>query len=860
MIRDFFESRSERKRPSGRSVRISSKDLGASDRDSLKHCREQGCEGCPLFSEDLKHPKLKPTGRKRPEIYILGEAPGADEDRKGRQFVGDSGKLIREVLDSVGLRSLRWDNTCRCRPPKNRTPTREEMERCRLPVMRSINRAKPKVLLAVGSVALMWSLGESSILQWRGRRAPVTIGSHTCWVYPILHPAFVKRATSQRDFEGSNDWKLVFHNDLNRLSLDLSDGLESPEMIQVPDLDRDVHYATDRNSLKQFFFQLKKWARGRIRAGVDIETIGLRPYSGDPVQRFMSFSVSDWTTTWSVPISHPEAPWIMPVRAKILRAIRDFLAGPNKKIAHNTAFELEWFNALWPDVSFPRNCWEDTQQQSYCLDERRGVHDLDTCCLENLGIRLKDVVPLSKDDKLDMSRVPLQTLLRYNAFDSKVLQKLFVSQERRLHRSGLTAVYQRQVRRTQTLVSAQRVGLLVNLKRAEGFRKRLDKQATSLMTEILQTKEARRYKQWTGRSLSITSPKQLTILFRDILERREGVREKTASGYSVDDATLEAIKLPISKLIQQWRSTQKLNKTYVDPCSRVGGLVYEDHRLHTNLNSTVTVTGRLSSDDPNVQNFPKRKESWVRRMVVAPPGHLMLAIDYGQMEPRVIGMSSKDRVLCKSFEDRHDIHLEWAEKIAEVDSKTYRRHGRKIKVLRQEVKSNWVLAGFYGSVYGAISKRMGGLSPRCEDLFEEFRERHPGVWAWQRRQLKHYNECGYVVGLTGRHRRAPLTTNQILNNPTQGAASDIVVAAMDRLSRKAEKEDVPAYQPVLNIHDDLTFYIPKKDLDWMMPEIVRVMLAKTNDWMIIPLSVEVSVGPNWGQLEEIGTYFSDELP
>ena len=269
----------------------------------------------------------------------------------------------------------------------------------------------------------------------------------------------------------------------------------------------------------------------------------------------------------------------------------------------------------------------------------------------------------------------------------------------------------------------------------------------------------------------------------------------------------------------------------------------------------------------NMQNWPKRDDAWIRAIIVSPRvhpttgrscEHVLVSADYGQIEPRVIAMESKDKALVKSFWDRHDIHLDWAERIAKVDPKAYRARGSGIKRLRQDVKSNWVLAGFYGALWRSIQRRLG-LSNKCEALFEEFRDTFPGVWAWQRTQTKFYNRHGYVVGLTGRRRHAPLSVNQLLNNPTQGVASDIVVDAMNRLSIRADREDEPAFQAVLNIHDDLSFYVPKKRQEELTAEIVREMLTPKFPWVNVPLSVEVSAGSNWADLEKVDVFFSDDL-
>jgi DNA polymerase-1 len=462
----------------------------------------------------------------------------------------------------------------------------------------------------------------------------------------------------------------------------------------------------------------------------------------------------------------------------------------------------------------------------------------------------------------------METLLRYNALDAKYTARLYHLQREELEREGLRDLYRMQVRRCLTLVKTQQKGLVVDFPLVAKFQQRLQRKIDKCLLTIQDSKEAALYEKKVGSPLSPSSAPQLTVLFRDILNRPEGKRKKNKSGYSVDDVALGAMHIPMADAILQLRTLRKQKSTYVDPCVPVGGIVYADGRLHTNFNDMTTVTGRLSSDSPNVQNFPMREDAWIRAIVTTPKchpvtgescEHVLVSVDYGQIEPRVIAMESKDKRLCKAIRERYDIHLDWAERIAKLDPKAYRNYGSDIKKLRQDVKSNWVLAGFYGAAYDAISARLGGLSRKCEGLFETFKEEFVGVWRWQEEQIQIYQRDGFVVGLTGRRRHAPLSVNQILNNPTQGIASDIVVDAMDRLSVRAEKEGEPAFQAVLNIHDDLSFYMPKDRQEELTMEIVREMLTPVFEWINVPLSAEVKAGPNWADLQKVGVFYSDEI-
>jgi DNA polymerase-1 len=297
----------------------------------------------------------------------------------------------------------------------------------------------------------------------------------------------------------------------------------------------------------------------------------------------------------------------------------------------------------------------------------------------------------------------------------------------------------------------------------------------------------------------------------------------------------------------------------VDKFGRTGGVVYPDGRIHTKFNDLFTTTGRLSSDDPNMQNFPKRKDAWIRALVVPPKGCVMVSSDYGQIEYRVIGIAANDKYIQQTLRDRYDVHMDWAERVAKADPRVYKAFNKDIKKLRSEIKNTWVFPAFYGAHADYIARMLNMDIRAARDLFEVFWEEFAGVHAWQRKLLKQYERTGYVSCLTGRRRRAPMSKNMIYNSPIQGSASDIVVDAMCRLSLRAERDDEPALTPVLNIHDDITFCVPKKREGELIPIIVDEMLHPSFDWVTVPISVEVSSGPNWADMKAIGTYFSDEL-
>jgi uracil-DNA glycosylase family 4 len=157
------------------------------------------CTVCPLNDAKICSPKMKPTGTRKPVIYILGEAPGEQEDKQGRPFVGPSGKLLKRYLKPEVQKLVRWGNVIRCYPGKEKTPGPIEIETCRPSVTRDIEATRPTAIFGFGNVPLNWLIGETGITKWSGRRVPVQVGKHVCWYYPFLHPAASLRWRSRCD-------------------------------------------------------------------------------------------------------------------------------------------------------------------------------------------------------------------------------------------------------------------------------------------------------------------------------------------------------------------------------------------------------------------------------------------------------------------------------------------------------------------------------------------------------------------------------------------------------------------------------------------------------------------------------------
>lgn len=264
-----------------------------------------------------------------------------------------------------------------------------------------------------------------------------------------------------------------------------------------------------------------------------------------------------------------------------------------------------------------------------------------------------------------------------------------------------------------------------------------------------------------------------------------------------------------------------------------------------------------SSDTPNMQNFPSKTGKEPRAMIAAPPGHVFVCCDYGQIEARLIGVASQDQNFCKAIWEDYDVHMEWAKIIANeypkvVGGEKNLDDPKAMKKFRSAVKNLWVFPAFYGAAPKSISAGIGLPQDLTEDIFQDFWKTFAGVKKWQKWLLQRYNKLGYVESFFGRRRHAPLTSNAVINSAIQSSASDICVSAMVEL-------DQMDLQVVLNVHDEIGVYVPENDLDETILTMVKVMTKPRLPWLNIPIAVEVKIGFDWFNMEEIGTYKSTDF-
>jgi uracil-DNA glycosylase family 4 len=830
-----------------------------------------GCSACRLNKADVWSPKLQPTLAKDTHVYFLGASPDVVEDKEGTPLANSTlGDMMRSCIPKGMTKYSSFDYVVRDYTPPSQPATWHEMECCRQYVTKSIEQARPRLIVGLGKLPQQWALASSDSDGMRGRLFAIKVGSHACWFMPVYDPQFVYEKAYKKDKPLQSKWGHALRLDIEK-AFALATSLPQATVDTFEQAKQGITCIRPRDGINALMALLAKAKKAPLK-DVDIETTAIRPYKENA--RILSVAVSFGDTNFSFVYDHPRDPWKPDEFEQIGDALFSILKDDTIKVAHNAPFECEWFIKDQGIAVINHAAWECSMMQAHFIDERRGnqgksddsrpnpYQSLDFLCRQHFGIPIKKLFNLKMDDLVNAD---IDTLLLYGGVDSKYGLKVYLHQQLLLKKAGLLDAYYEALPRQATVALMQHIGIHIDQDELKKAQASLQEDIDGMVDEINSLKVVQAYTKDHKVFNPLGGPDVLNLL-RDYLKRKEiYVTDKLGNEKeSTDKNVLDRIDHPLANLVVQLRNRTKLKSTYIDGFELgKGGVIFPDGKIHTSFNTTFTETGRTSSDEPNQQNWPKRNDSWVRRIVVPPKGHVLLAFDYGQLEACTSAMCSKDRVLVKALWEDYDIHMEWTHKLVDVypywlgsgESIKDRATARKY---RSVVKNKLV----FPAIFGASDKSIAGYLKIPEEkvaiLMDEFWDSFSDLRDWQNRLMKGYYKDGWVATPTGRRHHYPLTRNQAINFPIQGVASDIVCDSMNRLSQIALETSEMHLHPVLNIHDDLTFIVPDSDavIEAAIRRIYTVMLTPPYDFINVPLSVECSIGNNWYEMTEIGKYWS----
>jgi uracil-DNA glycosylase family 4 len=817
----------------------------------LEFLHKHQCRICPLKRQDgfkAKHPDIPARGGEEPLIYMLGEAPGEEEDIHRAPFVGRSGRYLRERIPASWHNDdLRWSNVVRTRPKGNATPEDMAIECCRPSVAADIAASRPEAIFGFGNVPLHWALRRNGISKWNGRRIPVDIAGHACWYFPMLHPSYVVRLSgaAQRDQGMRKQYEeasFVFDLDLKRALAAVADGLPEPVVHNREDAERDVELLYGHNSV----IEALQWFHNEQTVGIDLETHGLRPYSDG--SRVLSCAISGHERSIAFPIGHPQSDWNEQQRDMVWLALLNFLTeAPCRKVQF-TPFEMEWLaQRTSRDILWSR--WADAQGQAYLLDARQGTLSLDFLCLQYFGIDLKAISNVDVDNLID---APLDLVLSYNALDAKYCRLLYLEQAQRIEHEGLQDVWQHHNKRVTASVLTQLQGVPVNPATVAALDQKYSGALDALSQEIQDDPTAQAFAQTRRRRFRPSANADIKAIFPQL--------EDTAQ-----EEDLLQLDNPLAKLILRWKHFAKVHSTYIAPVlpGHERCALSDDGMLHPALLVNRVRTWRSSSEAPNIQNWPKHDEGReARSQIEAPPGHAIVAFDYGQIQARNVAQESLDKKLVRSMWERHDIHSDWRDRIFQLHPAwategltTVLQDKGLLKQYRQKAKNGFVFASFFGAGGRTVAGHLGIPENIGYQLAEEFDHAFPGITSWQKGLHRSYQRDGYVTGLSGFRRYAPVAHTEIINTPIQSDEAVIVFDAMIRLAETGE----PHFVANLMVHDSLEFVWPKNKIDHYAEFVVKTIMECPFPWVrTVPMQIEMGIGSNWADIKEVAVFETDK--
>jgi DNA polymerase I-like protein with 3'-5' exonuclease and polymerase domains/uracil-DNA glycosylase len=857
--------------------------------------KTEQCLVCPRNNIKVQntstHPKMEAVGNKNPDIYFLGVGPSKVDDSNDSPFSrGDmTASILHEYLDDMFKdfyvkkewssdssprkipkfeSTIRFNNLLKCHDiAKSNELT---LDCCRTFLEQDIINTKPKVIVGFGEIPLKAMVGVSGIADWRGRKIPIKIGDHTCWYFVLegLDEILKKRNPERKYFVST--WEEVFKHDLNKLKKLLnSSEVSNPLVIPKEERRKGIEFVLGKGP--EDLETIKGWLKELMtlpKIGLDLETSAIKIWTNN--SKIYTVAIGTSKKVYAFPIEHPRA-WDGQYK-EIKKIFIDFLLEyKGIKVCHNDKFEKSWcFLYGGPRVLFETK-WGCTMTRAFLLDSRSSkrqdsVLSLDMLSLMYFGFRLKNE---SSVDVENILASELSELLIYNGMDTKYTYALDDLQIEGFN-TLLDKAYQHKLHVSQTLVLTEDKGFPVDKPKVEMFSKKLGEEALSLDAEIKNLPAVKLFEKTYGTFNPGSSP-HLVKMFRDVLklESVKNTKSGKEDSFSTDKDVLDiyaAKGIKLAELIKSNRELRNLKSTYVDS---VPELCKFDGKIHTNFSHLFTSTGRLASSQPNLQNWPIRKNSYIRELIIAPAGYWMVSFDYGQIEAKVIAMLSKDPKFVKYVWDDFDVHGDWAARVAKKDPRyakcnsidEYLNSPDKKKKYRSIIKNRLVFPWFFGAGQKSVGDYLGFSETHRKELYDEFWELFGGIKKWQHNQIDFYEKNGYIETITGHRRYGPMTYNEKVNGSVQGSASDIVTDAMNRLSVMAFELEKPQLQIVLNVHDDLTFFLPEKTLEEDIETIAKEMCVSPFKEINVPLTLEAKLGSNWGNMKEFAVFkTTDFLP
>ena len=623
--------------------------------------------------------------------------------------------------------------------------------------------------------------------------------------------------------EATNDELKDFYKDLefNSFIEDKTEERATKNYVCIKDIKLLEEFEKKLDSAKYFAF--------------DTETTSLVAHEAELVG--FSFSLESNTGAY-VPIRHSEQTALEPIATtKWLKAVLE--RNQQKIVGQNLKYDLAVLQKY--DIEINKFC-ADTMLMSYAINSTATRHNLDALAEHYLNvktIKYADVIGRGANKYKNFSEVPIKEATNYAAEDADITLQLYEKFKNTINKETETLLKDIEYPLVYVLLKMEGKGALIDTKHLQKLSNEFGSKLLDLTKKIHDASDS---------VFNIDSPKQLSeALFEKMKIDAKGLKKTSTGYYSTSESALQKLSTEnkIIRDILEYRTLAKLKNTYTDKISDICDL---NSRVHTSYHQAVTSTGRLSSSDPNLQNIPIKSNEGItiREAFVAPKGKKLLAMDYSQIELRLMAHYSKDPIMLDSFRNDEDIHKRTAAEIFGVEINDVDDQMR-----RRAKTINFGL--LYGMSAFGLSNQLEVSRADADIFLNNYFERYSAVRSFMSEIVEEAKKDKFVKTLYNRKIHVPNieagnymmrqgSERAAINGPLQGSAADIIKIAMIEIQDliKHDKQDI---KMILQVHDELIFEVPADFTNEDIRPIISIMEETTK--ISVPLKVEYGFGANW---------------
>ena len=645
-------------------------------------------------------------------------------------------------------------------------------------------------------------------------------------------------------------YKFLREMEFNRLLSSAISAYGEPKLTSEKDIVKtdEKQKAIDR---KKYYLitnldEIDSWIKEAEEAGevaVDTETSSLDPHQADLIGISLSSKIGK---ACYIPVGHKSKKNID--KDQTLKKLKPLLEDPSiKKIGQNIKFD---FIVLFKH-GIKITSMEDTMLMSYVLDSGKNRHNMDTLSeihLNHKPIAFKDLVGTGKKE-INFSFVDLEKAKDYAAEDADVTFRLYKKFNKSLKDEKMINIYETfEKPMIKILADMEIEGIKIDNDFLKTLSSKFGKKIEKIQREVYKISK---------KEFNIASPKQLGgILYNDlkISDLKKTKKGSFATSASVlEDLAFKGHKFP--QLVLDWRQISKLKNTYSDTLPE--HINPKTKRIHTSFLLAATTTGRLASSDPNLQNIPIKSEDGkdIRKAFIAEKGLSLISADYNQIEMRILADLADVKELKKAFRNNEDIHSLTASQIFNIGiNKVNEDQRRKAKAIN------------FGIIYGisqyGLAKQINVSNQDAEEFLNAYFAKFPEIKLYMDKTIKFCRKSGYVNNIFGRkshfinindknYNVRNFQERAAINAPIQGSASEIMRLAMIRLDKRLKEQKNKKTKMLLQIHDELIFETSKEEVKRISKIIIEEMssvVKSEHHSFSIPLTVDLNIGDNWGEL------------